>query len=80
MRLLGAACCLPLMLAGGVILCYSIDGLHYAVTKAPTVDRPGDLFSAGLATVVGLVLLVFAGRWFFIAINPPRDHRARRGE
>ena len=79
MRFVGAACCLPLLLAGGIILWYSIDGLLYAVTNSPAVDRPGDLFSVGLATLIGLLLVFFASRWLFIIVRLGKRKRSRPG-
>jgi hypothetical protein len=62
-----------LFLPGCLILWYSIDGLRYAMTEAPTADRTGDLWSAGLATVIGLVLVGFPIRWFWVAARGKHD-------
>jgi hypothetical protein len=68
-----------LFFLGCVVLWYSIDGLHYAVTDAPSADRAGDLGSAGVATLIGLLLVLFPVRWFWIAARDARK-RDRPGE
>jgi hypothetical protein len=47
---------------GGIVTWYGLVGLHYAVTRAPAADRFGDLGSAGVAMLTGLILVFAAVR------------------
>ena len=51
------------LFVGCIVLWYGVTGLHYAIAKAPAADRLGDLGSAGLVTLVGLVLVLVPFRW-----------------
>lgn len=55
--------CLGAALLGIWMIWYSVDGIYYGFTKAPSSDRAGDLFGAGLLGLIGLLLLVFVVRW-----------------
>ena len=59
----GIGICILVVLLGLVAAWYGADGIHYAVSNAPSRDRDGDLFGAGVLTLIGIMFTLFGCRW-----------------
>ena len=70
MRYVGVVICAGMLSVGILFLWYGVDGLRYTFTEAPRVDRPGDFAGDGSIIAIGLLLSIFAVRWFWHAVRP----------
>jgi hypothetical protein len=61
--------CLLFVVTGGIIVWYGCDGIWYACTRAPAVDRNGDLTSAVLLASIGLTVGVSSLYWLWCGVS-----------
>lgn len=54
---------MSMALAGLPAIWYGLGGLIYAATDAPKADRGGDYFSAGILSLIGVLLLSYSIKW-----------------
>lgn len=66
--IVGAVCCLGFASAGALALWHGGNGLWYAATQAPSRDKAGDFFGAGLLSVIGILIGAFSIRWAVILL------------
>jgi hypothetical protein len=60
---LGMTICIFAIFCGLVAVWYGSEGIRYAIVNAPSRDRSGDIFGAGILTLIGVLFVIFGGRW-----------------